>query len=561
MKQYTVLMIVGGFMLAQQVLAQPCLPADTARIGRLQRDVFYLADDKLEGRAPGTQGEALAKAYIADRFAALGLSPVGVNNTYFQPFTVQDPVRVHAATRLQIKGTTLVQGVDFYPLAVSANATLKKAPIVDAGYGIEAPELGYSDYKAEVSYAGKICLMNYSSPDGVHPHSRYAAYHDLGKRVQAAVAKGAVGVIVYNADPNLPDPAQQYRSLTPSPIPVVFVTSKHQPLLATLPVVRQLTVLQEEVVREAHNVLGLIDRGAARTVIIGAHYDHLGYGEDGSRYRGTPAIHNGADDNASGTAAILELARYLKEHPELKGYNYLLMAFSAEERGLLGSKYFTSHPLLALDQVNYMINLDMVGRLSDTKQLFINGAGTSPVWKDLIAGLDCVGITAKTSESGVGPSDHTSFYLKDIPVLHFFTGSHTDYHTPTDDADKVNYPGTADVVSYLAAVITALDAAPRLGFTKTQDADQTSRPRFSVTMGIMPDYVFEGPGVRIDAVTDGKPASIAGLQAGDVLLSLGDWPIADVQGYMQTLGRFKKGDKTTARVKRANEELSLEVTF
>ncbi|MCB0593081.1 MAG: M28 family peptidase, partial [Phaeodactylibacter sp.] len=230
---------------------------------------------------------------------------------------------------------------------------------------------------------------------------------------------------------------------------------------------------------------------------IGAHYDHLGHGIMGSLYAGDPAIHNGADDNASGVAALLRIAEELKKG-RAKNNNYLFMGFSGEEMGLFGSKYFANNPTINLGKVNYMLNMDMVGRLNEEKVLAVNGAGTSPAWKEAIENLSIGGIQAKTTDSGIGPSDHTSFYLKDLPVLHFFTGQHTDYHKPSDDAELVNYKGLMLVTDYILALIDELDGAGKLAFTKTKDEDEGKRAAaFKVTLGVMPDYVYQGEGMRI----------------------------------------------------------------
>ncbi len=313
--------------------------------------------------------------------------------------------------------------------------------------------------------------------------------------------------------------------------------------------------------RTGRNVLGYLDNGAEATVIIGAHYDHLGHGIMGSLDAGGPAIHNGADDNASGVAAMLRIAEELK-NGRAKNNNYLFMGFSGEEMGLYGSKYFANNPTLNLGKVNYMLNMDMVGRLNEEKVLAVNGAGTSPSWKEVIEGLSIGGIQTKTSDSGIGPSDHTSFYLKDIPALHFFTGQHTDYHKPSDDAELVNYEGLLLVTDYILALIEELDDNGKLAFTKTKDEDESRRAAsFKVTLGVMPDYVYSGEGMRIDGVIDGRPGAEAGLENGDIIIKIGDTEVKDIYGYMEGLGKFKTGDKTTVVVKRGEEILEKEVEF
>ena len=311
--------------------------------------------------------------------------------------------------------------------------------------------------------------------------------------------------------------------------------------------------------RTGRNVIGVLDHGAARTIVIGAHYDHLGYGGFGSLQPGDSLIHNGADDNASGVAALLEIARQLKGS-QARQNNVLVIAFSGEELGLYGSKHFVKAPAVALDQINYMINLDMVGRLNEARVLAVNGTGTSPAW-DAAVDAAATSFDIKKHASGLGPSDHASFYLEEIPVLHLFTGQHTDYHKPGDDSHLINYEGLYDVASFAVDVIEALDSQGALAFTKTQDEDQSRRTAFKVSLGIMPDYVSEGEGVRIDAVLDGRPAAKAGLQKGDVVIRLGDVVVTDINAYMEALAQFEKGDVTTVVVKRGDEVLEKEIRF
>jgi len=309
------------------------------------------------------------------------------------------------------------------------------------------------------------------------------------------------------------------------------------------------------------NVAAYLDNGADQTVVIGAHYDHLGMGGFGSLHAGKPAIHNGADDNASGIAAMLKIAAYLKQG-KATGNNYLFIGFSGEELGLFGSKKYADNPTIDLSKVNYMINMDMVGRLNEKKILAIHGVGTSPVFPDMIKSVQVGGIKAKTSESGIGPSDHTSFYLKNIPVLHFFTGQHSEYHKPVDDAALVNFKGLNLVGDYISAVIEKLDAKGKLEFTKTKDESQGRQAAsFKVTLGVMPDYVNEGEGMRIDSVIEGRPGANAGMESGDVIIKMGDLEVKNIYDYMEGLGKFKKGESTTIVVLRGKKKKSLKVTF
>ncbi|MBT8187579.1 MAG: M28 family peptidase [Croceitalea sp.] len=305
------------------------------------------------------------------------------------------------------------------------------------------------------------------------------------------------------------------------------------------------------------NVIGFLDNNADKTMIIGAHYDHLGLGGEGSLYRGEPEIHNGADDNASGVATTLKLAATLKD--SITDTNVLIMFFSGEELGLLGSNYFSKNPTIDLTTATFMINLDMVGRLREDKTLSISGVGTSPIWTQTL-NANNTDFKLVLSESGVGPSDHTSFYLQDIPVLHFFTGQHEDYHKPTDDFEKLNYEGMNAIAEYISTVSIDLDDAPKLAFRKTKNESEEV-PRFKVGLGVIPDYLFDGKGMRIDGVSEDKPAQKAGLQKGDVVIQLGDSLVVDMMSYMRALSTFDVGDKTKVKVNRNGKSIEATIEF
>ena len=307
-----------------------------------------------------------------------------------------------------------------------------------------------------------------------------------------------------------------------------------------------------------NNVIGYFDNKAENTVIIGAHYDHLGYGGEGSLFRDTiKAVHNGADDNASGVALLLNLAKKLKDKNTKN--NYLFMAFSGEEMGLLGSNYFVKNPTIDTKKVSYMINMDMVGRMKKDSSLAVYGTGTSPIFKQVLKAHNN-DFKLIQNESGVGPSDHTSFYLADIPVLHFFTGQHSDYHRPSDDIETLNYEGMAKISNYIFDIISDLDDNGKLAFRKTKnESDKT--PRFRVGLGVVPDYLFDGKGMRIDGVSDDKPAQKAGLKKGDIVIQLGDSLVTDMMSYMRALSTFKKGDKTKVVVQRGEESVEKSISF
>ncbi|MDB9960479.1 M20/M25/M40 family metallo-hydrolase [Oceanihabitans sp.] len=305
------------------------------------------------------------------------------------------------------------------------------------------------------------------------------------------------------------------------------------------------------------NVIGMLNNNAENTIIIGAHYDHLGYGAEGSLHRGEAAIHNGADDNASGVAVLLDLAKNLKD--KNTNNNYIFIAFSGEEMGLLGSNYFVKNPTIDTKAANYMINMDMVGRLKADSTLAVYGVGTSPILKQTLKAHNTK-FKLIQKESGVGPSDHTSFYNADIPVLHFFTGQHEDYHKPSDDFEKLNYDGMTTISNYIFEVITDLNDNGKLPFRKTKNESEET-PRFKVGLGVIPDYLYDGKGMRIDGISEDKPAQKAGLQKGDVVIKLGDSTITDMMSYMRALSTFEKGNTTKVVVERNGDEVEAEIKF
>jgi hypothetical protein len=307
-----------------------------------------------------------------------------------------------------------------------------------------------------------------------------------------------------------------------------------------------------------NNVIGYLDNQAENTIIIGAHYDHLGFGGEGSLYRDSiKAVHNGADDNASGIAILLNLAARLKD--KNTNNNYLFMAFSGEEMGLLGSNYFVKNPTIDTKKVSYMINMDMVGRMKKDSTLAVYGTGTSPIFKQVLKSHND-NFKLVQQESGVGPSDHTSFYLADIPVLHFFTGQHEDYHKPGDDTEKLNYDGMHLISDYIFNIISDLDNNGKLAFRKTKN-ESDSTPRFKVGLGVIPDYLFDGEGMRIDGISEDKPAQKAGLKKGDIVIQLGDSTVTNMMSYMRALSIFEKGNSTKVVVKRGTEKVEKVINF
>lgn len=558
MKQIPYRLPALTFLLVPLLLAAQA-SGDPQAIARMRADVQYLASDSLQGREAGTPGERLAAEYIAAEFARLGLKPKGNMGSYLQAFTFQAPPVAGPKSSLQIGRNTLKAGEDFHPVSISASG-VARGKVVKVEFGIRAPELDYDNY-AGLKLEGNIAAMLIGSPDGIHPHSKYLAHHDLKGRIAEAVKLGAVGVVLYNEDENAEAPSAELRAkVQPLSVPVVFLSKAdhHDLLIDGNPCVITTDIEREE--RTAYNVVGLLDNGVGRTTVVGAHYDHLGWGDEGSRHRGEKAIHNGADDNASGTAVLMQLARDMKAGQLAASSDHLFIAFSGEEKGLYGSNYWTKNSTYPLDSINYMINLDMVGMLDSLGSIGINGVGTSPSWS-VVDSVKAGELTIKSTLGGIGSSDHTSFYLQDIPAIHFFTGTHEHYHKPSDTWEKLNYPGMLRVTRYIEDLMTRLDGRGELEFTKTEEENAAATPRFKVTMGVVPDYMFSGQGMRIDGVTEGKPAEAAGLKKGDVVLRIGAVDVPDMMGYMKALGQFNKGDTAPVKILREGKEVMVEVTF
>jgi len=524
--------------------------------------VKYLSSDELEGRLTGTEGERKAHQYIAAQWKKAGISPAG-SKGYLQPFEftyriVPTDNRQLILENFSDEGFKSLDINDFYTVSGSGNGSVL-AECVKVGFGIYAPELNYNDYAGHVDLEGKVFVMDVSDPEGGNVHSKFAEF-DIQKRISKAKELGAVAVIFINSSGKGVVPSEKISTkVSGYDIPVVFV--KDASLFKNDGFKVKLVVSLEREMRTGNNVIGFINNNAVYTVVIGAHYDHLGYGEENSLHKGERAVHNGADDNASGTALLIELAKYLKKST-LKKFNYLFISFSGEELGLLGSNYFTKSNLFNKYKINYMLNMDMVGRLDSTdRTIIINGSGTSPFWNTTLPFIQAGKLNVKTTESGIGPSDHTSFYLKDIPVLHFFTGTHSDYHKPGDDWEKLNIQGMVDVANYIIALIEATEKHGKLEFTKTKEPETSKISSFKVLLGVVPDYAYEGQGMRIDGVSEGKPAQKAGLKAGDVIIQMGEEKINDIYAYMAALGKFTKGQTIEIRFIREGKELAVNVTF
>lgn len=534
--------------------AQKLKKEDKQLVTNLQKHVAYLASDSLEGRRTGTAGEQKAMAYISNEFKSIGLLPKGTH-VYYQPFEIDEGKQIEPATHLTVGGQSLAVQKEFFPLPFSANTSLEALPSM----AIQELDMPWFWDVKEVLEA-----------NAQNPH--FSLMETIRVKAKEAGEKKATALFVFNTSSTNDEISfnGKDKSATAT-IPVVYITKEGVKKYFSDPSATLDIKLKTEIgnkKRSGSNVVGFIDNKAATTVIVGAHFDHLGYGEDGnSLERNGKYVHNGADDNASGVAAMIELARMLKASG-LKQNNYLFIAFSGEELGLFGSKYFVNNPTVDLSSVNYMINMDMIGRLNGANPvLTVGGFATSPSWASAYSqtgkkGLYSQSLKFRFDSSGTGPSDHTSFYLKGLPVLFYFTGLHTDYHKPSDDFDRINYNGQMAVVKHIYSLIESQNKpANKLAFTKTKEMQTATTASFSVTLGIMPDYAFSGAGVRVDAVSEDRPAQKIGMKAGDVIVQLGDQQVSSLEQYMQALGKFKKGDKTTVHYIRGNQKLSAPIVF
>lgn len=562
-------------------------------ISDLKYHITYLASDDLQGREAGSEGEKKAGAYIAGLFERFGLEPAGKNGSYFHTFEVVAGVEAGKNNRLHltIGGEEIIakSGTDFLPLAFTENGQVE-GPLVFAGYGIQAPNLHYDDFTG-IDVRDKIVLVLRYAPDGDNPHGEFYSHAALRHKAAVARDKGAKAVLFVTGEKNDPEdqlvPLKLDGSAARSGIVAASLSRKLagklfasagtsldaiQSQIDSLkqPVSFAFTDVQVQIEtdvrddrRAARNVAGLL-RGSdpernRELIIVGAHYDHLGLGGSSSLDRsGTPQIHNGADDNASGTAALLELAEKLASEKQQWRRSVLFIAFSAEEMGLLGSTAYVKEHVVPLDHAVAMLNMDMIGRLRDDK-LIVYGASTAPTWDSLLDSLNALagfGFALKKSRDGTGPSDHSTFYQANIPVLALFTDVHSDYHTPGDDAEKINYEGEVRIVRFAYALlkaIDALDARPR--FTKVESTERRSMRRgFRVYVGTIPDYSeTDVDGLKISGVSAGSPAERVGLQAGDIIVRFGGREIKNIYDYTYALQDLQPGQEVDIVVRRHHQ--------
>lgn len=538
------------------------------RAERLKKDISYLASDELQGRQTGSPGELMSAEYIKKQFIAAKLQP------QTQEF---DIVKLRLASNKCLFGVrapgidTIIRKLtlfsEYFPLSQSANFDSVTAPWVDCGYGLVHEKSKRDDYIFDIK--GKIALIRLGFPGmQENPHGELAEVAEIPNKIAEATKRGAVGIIFIKPFTSFIAPSGNLkRDEKTGNIPIFFCNQTSVFPAAPITLVSNIYVLKAQ----GHNVYAFRNNHKKNTIVICAHHDHIGINEyENSRYTGKPEIHNGADDNASGVAAMLEMSRTLKGR-KYKKNNYLFIAFSGEELGLLGSKFFTQNPPLSLTgntlsklgKINYVVNIDMLGRIDTTKKILtLNGVGTSPQFEKTISLIktDTNQIKIVTTKSGLGPSDHASFYIENIPVVHFFSGQHEDYHKPSDDENLINYMGMVNSLDVMEQLISLNNKKGKLPFTKTQDAT-AGRTKFKVTLGVMPDYSYTGNGMRIDGVTDGKPAQKAGLKKGDIITKLGDMPVNGIEDYMVGLGKINPENPSTVVVKRGDEVLTLPINF
>ncbi|MFC1549835.1 M28 family peptidase [Candidatus Neomarinimicrobiota bacterium] len=560
----------------------------------LQDHIKFLASDELKGRFPGTYESGLAIQYLINELSSAGITSIDTT-VYIQTFEFVNSVELGADNRLNINQMEYRAGTDFIPLGFSSSDSLS-APVVFTGFGFSINDsIKWDDYNA-VDVNEKWVLIIRGGPED-SPHSQYADHEALRKKVLVARDNEAAGVLfVSKIEDDEKDALETLRydnSFSGAGIPVLQITQDladeilkpakanlqyfQGKLIADLAPVSFLVPNLNvsgfiEIVKKNEtgtNVVGFIPGNDSvlknEFIILGAHFDHLGFGGPGSGSL-TPdlsEIHNGADDNASGISAVIEIAERLTTGKSKLNRSVVILGFDAEERGLIGSKYFVNDPLINLSNSVAMLNLDMIGRLSENR-LTIGGTGTSPEFENILNEVnDKYGLKLKFSPEGYGPSDHASFYTADQPVLFFFTGTHEDYHKPTDDWEKINLNGVKKISDFVFDLIKRIDGEEqRPVFTQAgPKASQAPGRQFKVTFGIIPAYGSQVQGMEIDGVRKDGPAEKAGFIKGDIIIAIDGKAIGDIYDYMYRLGELKSGQTVIVDVNRDDQILKLEVTL
>ncbi len=560
-------------------------------IKELQGHIKYLSSDSLKGRLTGTIGDSLAAEYIKAKLLSYGLVPLFGDG--FQRFTVTKRVVPGNSNSLYINGISYTSEKDFMPFSFSSNDGLE-SEVVFAGYGfkLNSDSLKWDDYKG-IDIKGKWAMILRGDPENENTNSPYVSFSADRDKALLAKDMGAAGILMVSGpgfdaqDAFEPMNMEGYSVDIPvlrikRDVADVILSNTKNNIAALEKKLNETrkpfsfsskTIVKgnAEIVREmaeTRNVVMLLpsedEKLKDEYIILGAHFDHLGMGGPGSGSRAldTVGIHHGADDNASGVAMMLELAEKFSKTKGSHKRSIICLSFSGEEEGLLGSKYFVDNPGIDLSKVNAMLNLDMVGRLNETNNLQISGVGTATGLKNLVyTDTDTSAVKLTLSPEGYGPSDHSSFYGKNIPVLFYFTGAHMDYHTPTDTWEKINYEGMVKISNYMFNAAKDLASAePKLEFKEAGPKGESTRypRRKGVTLGIMPDFAgVVKNGLRADFITPGKPAALGGMQKGDIITDINGRPVNNIQDYMFRMGQLKHGQTTSVEVLRNDKKVVL----
>jgi Zn-dependent M28 family amino/carboxypeptidase len=563
---------------------------------RFKDNVAFLASDEMKGRGDGTPELEKAAEYIASQFRLSGLPPAGEADTYFQKFEVTTGSDIGTHNEVIVDGAPLRLQQDFVPIRFSSNSHIE-SPVTFAGYGITAPELNYDDY-AGIDAKDKVVIVFRHNPQESDPHSRYALHAELISKAINARQHGADGII-FITDPNnhsgeddAVGPAT--KNAEPDDVGIASIHARRdavaklftqagksladlqkeidsslKPISFELPAAR--INISTDIVRArktVRNVLAAIPGSDPQLknewVVVGGHYDHLGLGERDSLAPSLIGqVHHGADDNASGTAGVLEIARVVAANPHPRR-SILFMTFAGEELGLLGSSYFVNHPTIPLDKVAAMINMDMIGRLQN-ERLYVGGVGTSTDFKSWMETLNRpLGFNLDFSDTGYGSSDHTSFTIKRIPVLFFFSGLHSDYHKPSDTADKINADGARKILSLVYLSLDRLaNAESRPQFVQVQQEQPAGGGGggYGPYFGSIPDFRDDLKGVLFADVQPNSPAAKAGLLAGDLMTEFAGQGIQNLYDFTFALRAKKPGDVVAVVVKRNGQEVKTNVTL
>jgi hypothetical protein len=586
-----IILLLTGF----SVLAQIVEPEITTK--ELEAHVYFLASDELEGRKPGTEGGMEAARYIRDQFISFGLKPIGENG--FQYFNVTTGITKGIDNRMALNDSIFELNIDFIPMPFSSNADVT-AEVVFAGFGMEIDHdsLQWNDYK-DIDSEGKWVLILRGDPEPDKDESLFISSSSDRDKALLARDNKAAGVLLVNG-PQFGDKLLSGtfdRVTADVGIPVINISQSVANIILENSG-KNINDLEKEIIKNmqtasfsageiisgtteliknevsTQNVVAIIEGSDSilknEYIVIGAHYDHLGFGGEGSGSRtpDTLAIHNGADDNASGTAGIIELAEKLSNNRDQLKRSIVIMAFGAEEMGLLGSQFFTSNALVDLKDVKAMFNFDMIGRLDTVdKGVMLAGTGTAVEFESWLASYEEESNLAfNHSPEGYGASDHASFYASNVPVLFFTTGAHPDYHTPDDDADKINYEGQKEILDYAYPLI--IDLANRDNNLTYQEAGPKERTGGSgrrglkVKLGIMPDFTAtENDGLGVGGVTAGGPASKAGMLKGDKIVAINGMAITNIYDYMNRLKKLKPGETISVDIIRNGNKKVLVVVL